>query len=316
MNNHDTHVMNVVDRSFQGDPGCADSLLLPGSQPNGFSPSYPVFAGDASSKLCLPGQPSVSSDGCPLLHVDLFGGFNVTREITPVDRTFLGRTKVQTLMSILVLSGDRDVNATAICHSMWPEAGADKANRSLYSLWGLLRNALVLSDKRCPYLERRNSSCRLVGKYVISDVQLADDLCNRLQFGCTSADEATLVARQLQSLYRGDLLPGEESNALILRKRWEWRSRVVESLAGCSRRLYKEGEVHHAIWLSRFATSVDPTREDACVDLMKCYLAVGAKAAAIQAYNELRHYLMVELAVTPSSYVVEFFNEVIADEEE
>lgn len=260
-------------------------------------------------------EPSGSSSLIPPLRIGLLGGFVANRTPYPLDYESLSRYTVQTLLSILVLSGDREINSSHICGILWPETSADKSKRSLYTLWSLLRRSLMLPDKQCPYLERRNSSCRLVGRYVISDVQTAGELCDKLRFDCRTPDDIVRVARQLQTVYRGELLPGEESNGLILRKRWEWRNRVVEAFAHAARLLYKKGCYHEAIWLACSATTVDPAREDVAMLLMRCYLAVGAKAAAIQVFNELRQYLMVQLAISPSEAITTFFNAIISDEE-
>lgn len=249
----------------------------------------------------------------PPVRVNLFGGFEVFREEVPVNDELLGRYKIRTLLSILVLSGTKELSCQHMGNLLWPMGSEERNRHNFYNVWSILRQALQLPNGHCPYLIRHQNTCRVVADLVKSDVHELTALCTELQFGTCSRIQILKIYRRIRELYTGELLPGEKESSVIIRKRWEWRDKVANALIAAANCLFEQQDYQSAVWLAQAASVVDPSREDACQIKMRSYVALGAKASALQAFHELRHYLSEELALNPSSATTKLFNAIISE---
>lgn len=255
-------------------------------------------------------------DHVPILRVSLFGGFQISREVEDLDMSAMNRHMARKLLSDLVLCSGKDLNCSHLARVLWPEGMEMKNRHNFYNLWSLLRTALVLRNGTCPYIMRRQNSCKLVEEYVASDVMMMERLCSRLQFECNTVDEVLATYRAIIHLYSGPLLPGEDDNSIINRERWSWQNRIVDCLNIAATSLYFMEEYVPAVWLAQAAMVVDPAREDVCQILMQSYVAVGAKAAALQAYYKLQSSIRELLGVDPADSITDYFNAVLVDDYE
>ena len=177
----------------------------------------------------------------PVLEIRVFGGFDLSLDGVRLDSPHARQRRVQALMTILALNHGRELFSGYLADSIWPRSNDEKKRHCFYNLWYLSTHT-VYAGKSCenPYFERHQGSCRLIDAHVVTDVQEVEQSCNELQQRGLDPIRALDAYRRLQLAYRGDLLPGELENAIILRARCDWRERVCSALTAygwsCSRK--------------------------------------------------------------------------------
>lgn len=250
--------------------------------------------------------------GMPILQIGVFGRFEMSLDGRPlVDPNLRGR-RLKTLVGILALNHGHELYCDYLADSIWPDSSPHKQRNSFYNLWYKLnRYALPEGvDKAC-YFERHQYSCRLADEYVVTDVQEVERACSVLLNRESSPMRTIEAYRHLQRAYSGELLPGEVGNAIILRSREEWRSRVSESLYLAAKRLKAQGELTGALWLAEAACRVDGMREDFVRLRMRLLIDLGRPSAALRAFDDMRRQLMREVGVGPSRESSELVREVV-----
>lgn len=253
-------------------------------------------------------------DGIPELRINVLGGFELLIGGCPVESKALRRQKVKNLAAVLALYVGRELNCDHLADLFWPKSPRKKQRHNFYNLWALLHGALTLENGDEPYLVRNQNTCKLSRFGVSSDISEVSDLCDRLQFDAMDADEALNAYRELQELYRGDLLPGEVENGVIVRERLLYRERVIDALFVRAMQSHRQAQDQCALWFAQAALRLDPSREDICQLVMHINLDAGCTSSAVKAYNDLRAYLTEEFGLDPSARTQALFDGVICDD--
>ncbi|MDR0514438.1 MAG: hypothetical protein LBG81_04680, partial [Coriobacteriaceae bacterium] len=234
------------------------------------------------------------------LNIRLFGGLEVSIGDQKVDPALLSRQKVKILLAFLVLDLGKEISRERLCRLLWPYSDSQSAQRNLYTLSSVLRKALRTGTRSCPYLVRTQFSYLLDAKLVRSDVAELEKVCSHLMEGYTKNAEWIGALTQVRELYRGVLLPTEVRNEAIVQARKDHHNRVVDALSLAALRLNDMGDLQAALLFAHTALSMDSTREEVYVLLMKAQIALGQRSAALETYFRCQRYLSEELGIDPA----------------
>ncbi len=250
----------------------------------------------------------------PHLVVRLFGRCEACIDGAVVENEDFRRRKVRTLFSLLVLEKGRDLSCDTLAERLWPESAPHAARHNLYNCIGHIRKSIVLPDGTCPYITRMHGVVKLSDGLVESDVAALDDLCRRLRFEEVDPDVYLHMLEQVKDLYRGDLLPSEGNEPMVIAMREEWRSRLVNTLMYAARRLLSVGDGTAALQIAQQALRYDPAREDCYEQLIAMQARYGQRPAAIETWLRYRNYLYDELGLDPADRVSDLYERILTDE--
>ena len=250
--------------------------------------------------------------GTPLLHVGVFGRFEVRRGDEALAPKGFRRSKVRTLIALLALEDGRDLSCERLGAKLWPDSTPDCARHNLYSTISLVKRGLSLPGGSCPYLHRESGVVGFNPDMVRSDISDLELLCHRLRFDEVDPDAFLGILEQVRVVYRGELLPGEEDEALIVAARAAWSDKLVASLMVGARRMAALSDRQVALQLAQHALDVDPRREECYELLMGLQADCGQRPAAIDTWFTYCRYVDAELGLEPSPRVKDLYNKIIS----
>lgn len=214
-----------------------------------------------------------------MLRVRLLGALVIERDGAVIDSPVTQRPWA--LFAYVALAA-RAVPRPELASCFWPEVLDQSARASLRSaLWVLRRS---LGDALDIDAERVALGG---GEAVWLDTREFARLA-------AAAPESAL------ELCRGELLEGLEEDWAVL-ARQQHRERVIELLEGLAAAAEQIGDGRAAVRFTRRQVECDPLDEEATRRLMARLSAVGDRAAAIRAYQELDRRLRRSLGVLPSA---------------
>lgn len=248
----------------------------------------------------------------PLLEIRVFGGFDASLDGVPVDSSYVRQRKIQMLMGILALNHGQELYSDYLAQSIWPRSVPSKQKHCFYNLWYLTTHAVFDGPKEDnPYFERRQGTCRLLDAHVRTDVEEVQRACDDLMDKATDSLQIVDAYRRLQRSYRGDLLPGEAENPIIIRARNDWRERVSDALSSAAQTMVDRGEDRTALWLATVACRLSGMREDVARLRMELFSKMGMQAYAVRAFNELADMMRDQVGMQPSPQSVHLIQQVV-----
>ena len=250
----------------------------------------------------------------PLLHVCLFGRFDVHVGERCIEESSFSRQKTKTLLALLALAAGREVPRDRLASSLWHYSNITSARKNLYTVWSALRRNLELANGVCPYLVRLQNGFKLDKRFVDSDVQSVDSFCKSVLMGEVTERTWAPMLAQINEAYAGDLMPSETENDDLMRMRLSYRSRVVGALIAASAQLVAMREPRGALCYADAAFSRDSAREDVYVARMRAQIACNQRTQAMETYFACRRFLAEELGIDPSAELVELYRGIIEEE--
>ncbi len=258
-------------------------------------------------------ESSAAIDGPPLLELRVFGGFDACLDGRAVDSASMRQRRVQTLLGILAMNHGKELYCEHLADSIWPRSTEEKKRHCFYNLWYLATHAIWPGKKGegNPYFERRQRTCRLLDDFVRTDVAVVGRACRELLRPDIDPPAALDAYRRLQAAYRGDLLPGEMENAIVMRARMDWRERVCEALSTAAQSMAEQGEDRTALWMASAACRLSEIREDLVRLRMELFARMGMRASAVRVFNDYKDFLHEEMGVRPSPQSFQLMREVL-----
>ena len=270
--------------------------------------------GASNDALFESGAPSGNPSGVGMLRVNLLGGMEVLFDGQPYDHPFLHRQKVKALLAALVLSEGRELNTEYLQTLLWPNSSAEKNRNNFNNLWSLLRKSLMAgAGGTCPYVVRHQGVCKLDRRYVDSDIFELHAICDAFQFGDPDLTEAIALYRRLRRIYRGDMLPGEDANRLVVHDRRTWRNRTIDALYSMALSLKAQKALREAGWFAQAALALDPAREDVLRLLMRLSLDLGNPSRALRYFAGTSRILGEEYGLDPHPETLELAREAMGE---
>ena len=269
---------------------------------------------DAADEL---GRDAGEGESCPespipTLEIRVFGGFDALLGGEPIDSRYSRQRRIQTLLTILALNHGQELYSDYLADSIWPRSVEKKKRHCFDNLWYLATHAIYDGKRESnPYFERRVGTCRMLDAHVRTDVERIDSACIDLMRRDLDPVRALEAYRRLQRAYRGDLLPGETENAIIIRARHDWNERVTGALSAAAQTMRDCGEDRTALWFATVASRLSGMREDVVRLRMDLLSRMGMQAYAVRAYHELEDYLQQSVGMQPSPQSIAMMRQVV-----
>ena len=215
----------------------------------------------------------------------VLGRFGVDIDGCAVPDEQWARRSAASLVKVLALSERRRLHREQVVDALWPDVALDRAAPRLHKAAHFVRKAtgvadsVVLADQLVELFPGHD--------VVVDAVEFERDAARRLGSGEPSAVEAALAR------YGGELLPDDPYESWTFHPRQRLRMRHRDLLR-------QAGHWHDLV-------VVDPTDEDAHVELMRLLLDAGDRAGVRRRYDVLQRVLHDELAAAPGAEAVELW---------
>ena len=245
------------------------------------------------------------------LNMRLLGSFEVRLGSEFIDPKRFKRKKVRTLLSLLALESGHEFSCDNLAERLWGESTFLQARHSLYNSISILRKVLSLADGTCPYLVRSHGVISLKESLVQTDLGAVKELVKRLRYSDPDPDLYQHILEQIRELYKGDLLPSETNEPMLIAAREEWRNRVVNVLVHAAGKLASVGDSTVALQLAEQALVYNPHREDCYEHLMSLQARCGQRPAALGTWRRYRTYMVDELGLDPSKRIADLYERIL-----
>ena len=240
--------------------------------------------------------------------VYVLGGVKVVIDGKPLQVRTKAQKKPLELLKILIATLEGNAQYDYVCRLLWPEKKSFEAKKALEINIHRLRK-LLQNDAAIFVMERGvGINHNLVWIDALAFNQRANEVLLNLQKSA-SIDTQNQI-EELINLYRGALYGGELilAPAIPLRKRLEEKYlQLLINLGHCYERsskwelavqLYERGLVENSL------------TEELYRGLMRCHVARGERAAAVNAYQRCREKLSIVLGITPSAATTSLLKEI------
>jgi DNA-binding SARP family transcriptional activator len=245
-------------------------------------------------------------DKQPALIIQLFGTFQVSVGGIPING--FRSDKVRALLAYLASEADRPHRRDALAGLLWTDMSDVKAHDNLRLALHRLRQSLGASAAEAHLSVTPKTIQLLVSTECTVDVAAFERLVfaqkAHLCQGRVDCSPCTRSLTQAAALYRGDLLPGFFVESQLFE---EWLTVRREGLSAQVLEAQSWLEAHYegcqdytqAIYYARRQLEMDPWREDAQRQLMRCLALSGQRAAALVQYEACVHLLAEHVGVKP-----------------
>ena len=247
----------------------------------------------------------------PALHLRLLGDFSLLYNDQQV--TTLTTTRLRSLLTYLVLHRDVPQKREYLAFLFWPDTTEAQARNNLRQLLYQLRQAFPAVDQ---FL---SAETHLLHWHTVMPFHL--DVAE-IEQALTLADAATrrnnplalqAALEQVDSLYRGDLLPGCYDE-WILPERDRLRQRHRQALEQLLRIFEGQGDTVTAIRYAQRLIGLDPLSEDLYRRLMRLFSLNNDRSSALRVYHSCVTILQREMGVDPSPATREVYEQVMQQE--
>lgn len=248
----------------------------------------------------------VVNSGVEEMYVRLFGSFEVSigdRYITEGK----WRKKSKALFALLVLGQGRDVPRDDLLNQLWPGLSRAHALDNFYTNWGNCTKTIGES----PYIERSGEFCRIDPRFVRSDVSEFDQLARHLLASDHDVRYLLDTYAKIEMLYRGPLMPSEQSLKSVQMQRDRYRTLYVDAMVAATDCALQAKDVRIALWFARKAMDEDQTREDVYSALMKAQIAAGQRCSAMKTFFIYKEYMQNTLGLDPSFEMQDLYDSII-----
>src|SRR6266699_4180121 len=247
----------------------------------------------------------------PTLHLRLLGDFSLLYNDQQV--TSLNTTRLQSLLTYLVLHRDVPQQRQHLAFLFWPDVTEAQARNNLRQLLHQLRQALpaveqFLSADTHMLHWHPVTPCHLDVAELEQTLALADAAPRQ-------NDQHVLqdALEQADSLYRGELLPGCYDE-WILPERDRLRQRHLQVLEQLLRLFEAQGDTVSAIRYAQRLLGLDPLSEDLSRRLMGLFALNNDRASALHVYHTYVTTLQRELGVDPDPATREAYERLMQHE--
>lgn len=260
------------------------------------------------------------SGGGPICHVRLFGGLEVTTPRGKVGDRDWTKRKARLLFAMLVSRFGTDVPRGEIVDYLWPEMEEERSLNNFYVVWSAMKRALSpdsVRDTPSPFVEHVHGVCRIVREHVVSDLDEFKDLLTAARNARDAGDdERELKAlREAESIYRGDILPGDVYDDWFATVRDRYRHDFEDAMLRLAQLYLDRNEPHDGLAVLRKVTMPEMWREDLFQALLRLQIAAGQRSAAIETYMRCRARLTEDLGIDPSRETTALYEQVLGMEE-
>lgn len=240
------------------------------------------------------------------LRVHLLGGFRVEVATRAVADDAWRLRKARNLVKLLALAPGHRLHREQVMDALWPDLDPRAAGNQLRKALHVARRAIDPSPEAADtYLRHRDDLLVLENAWVDVDAfEAAAEGARR--DGNAGAYESAI------SLYEGDLLPEDQYEDWVIRRKEELRTDLLALLVDHAGMLEARADLDTAISVLQRVVDIDPLREEAHVLLMRVYALGGRRQDAIRQFDQLRDILQSELDTEPDVAAKRLYEEIRA----
>lgn len=237
------------------------------------------------------------------LTLTLFGGFQARN---PGGETLsISSKKAQALLAYLAMRPGQSHPRDKVASLLWPETNEDQSRHSLRQTLVVLRKAFPPEYTKSLLFDGDDLSVH--PSFIDVDVAAFE---RHVAKGTVEAlNEAT-------SLYRGELLEGlilreEPFEEWLLAERERLWELALEALAKLLRHHMRSEDHQPAVQTAMRLLSLDPLQEAVHRTLMRLYLELGRREAALKQYQTCAAALQRELGIEPQPETKELYQQML-----
>jgi DNA-binding SARP family transcriptional activator len=247
----------------------------------------------------------------PRLAVHALGPFRVYQDDRSVGPWHNRRAK--TIFQYLVAHRARPVPKEILMHLFWPDASVSAARNNLNVAIYALRRLLRTEDSNCSPVVFR-ADCYLLNSAV--DLWVDFEHFERLVASARSAERKGDHARAMgyfqaaEALYQGSLFEDDPYEDWMIPPRRELQEVYLGVLKRLGEYYSASGDLGACTLLCRRALAVEPYRESAHRELMRCYARQGQHDLALRQYHECTATLRAQLEATPGEDTLRLYDRI------
>lgn len=248
--------------------------------------------------------------GEPSIRVQAFGQAQAWLDDEPISKRQWDSATTKELFFYL-LAHPEGVRKDQILEDFWPEATPAKASSAFHSTNYRLRRAL--QDQDCILYKD--------GLYMINpelsywyDVDVFRSLLEQAEEAESDAERAQHY-REAIELYKGDYLEEFYSDWQYF-QREKLQRQYFDALTNLAEYYHANSRSEEALVLYQQIVSADPYQEEIHREIMRIYVELRQRAAAVKHYQELKDFLQEDLGIDPMPETTELFEEAVGDAEQ
>jgi DNA-binding SARP family transcriptional activator len=247
----------------------------------------------------------------PLLNVINLGHFTVIRGGTVLPHC--AARKAISIFRYLLTRRHHRAHKEALMDLFWPDAHPRDAAHSLHVAVSALRR--YLDPPGCSYLLLEN------GHYAIDPDAPVEDDCLSFELLCNDAEKywrshdlprAQQAYTRALTCYQGDYDLDGHDLSWAAAERERLLVRYLAALDHLGQVLIVQGLFEQAIECYQRLLERDSYREDAHGQLMRCYMQLGRRGAAVQQYERCAALLAAELHLEPMPEIQELYRLIVS----
>jgi DNA-binding SARP family transcriptional activator len=247
----------------------------------------------------------------PLLNVINLGHFTVVRGGTVLPHC--PARKAISIFRYLLTRRHHRAHKEALMDLFWPDAHPRYAVHSLHVAVSALRR--YLDPPGCSYLLLEN------GHYAIDPDAPVEDDCLSFELLCNDAEKywrshdlprAQQAYTRALTCYQGDYDVDGQDLTWAAVERERLLVRYMTALDHLGQILIVQGLLEQAIECYQRLLERDSYREDAHGQLMRCYMQLGRRGAAVQQYERCAALLAAELSLEPMPEIQDLYRLIVS----
>ncbi len=290
--------------------GHADELKFPDLNQLGTQSDKDKEKAELSSKSSKKSRKAVLIEH-PQTKLARLGDSFVPAQSESLSKPIRLRAKGQLLMSLLALNHDKEVSREWLTDALWSSASEHSKRVSFYSLWSYLTRTVRAYDCM-QFLNCNKYAASLQGGIIFLDIQMADQICKRLEEESISFFERMELLGRLRQLYRGPLLPGVKHKEIAL-VRTHWEHRIVDIFLSSADLMDSPVDLPVLEDHLSFAFDIDPTRQDLAYALMRVQRMLGQHAQATETFIRCQRESLELHGLGANARLKDLYQDVLAD---
>lgn len=248
--------------------------------------------------------------GPPPISIYAFGKFRIFcggREVG--DENWKTR-KSKYLFAYLACQGDRDVPDEKLMELFWPDHDPDKARQNLYSALSHIRKALEGYLPEYDKVVVSHKGFYRINATVHHTVDVRDfdhyyDAATQASRAGNS-DEAVGAFQRAEGLYQGEFLEGYYSD-WALNYRDDYERKYQDLINRLMVYFAQKGRNQVVVDYCQKLLGLDSCDQEAHLNLMKAYVAIGKPEQAVRQYQQCCQVLKNELNLSPSPEIASLY---------
>ncbi len=218
------------------------------------------------------------------------------------------------LLCYLAMNSDKVLNREKLVELFWGNSDSEAAKYNLrYTLWTLRR--IFKNEKAQDIIINVKNGCKISEAYkIITDVSLLDNLLTNIE-----KDEKyyrNITLEKIHSIYKGEFLEGfylkncPEFNDWVFYEREACQRKYISLLSGFSIYLKQNNLPEKCIDVYEEMIRMNPLQEDLYLNLIRLYIQLGDRNAALTHYEKCCKVLREELNIGPMQELQKVYQQI------